>query len=81
MKGQQQPQWRHISDLPVFSELEDGMLESAVEQLATLEVCEHRPAVLDDRTLKRFVVLHTEQCDNHWLYEVHCRRGRNGIRQ
>jgi hypothetical protein len=58
MNGQQ-PQWRHISDLPVFTDLVDGMLESAVEQLATLRECEHRPSVLDDHTLNRFIVLHT----------------------
>ena len=78
MKGQQQPQWRHISDLPVFTELVDGMLESAEEQLATLQECEHRPSVLDDRTLKRFVVLHTEQCDDHWLYEQQFARWKRG---
>lgn len=41
MKGQQPPQWRHISDLSIFAELLDSMLESAVEQLATLQECEH----------------------------------------
>ncbi len=68
MKGQQQPQWRHINDLPMFTDLVEGMLESAVEQLATLRECEHRPSVLDDHTLNRFMVLHTEQRDDHWLY-------------
>lgn len=77
MKGQQ-PQWRHISDLPVFTDLVDGMLESAVEQLATLRECEHRPSVLDDHTLNRFIVLHTEQRDDHWLYEQQFARWKRG---
>jgi len=78
MKGQQQPQWRHISDLPIFAELLDGMLESAIEQLATLSECEHRPSVLDDRTLNRFVILHTEQLEDHWLYEQQFARWKRG---
>ncbi len=77
MKGQQ-PQWRHISDLPVFTELVDGMLDSAVEQLATLRECEHRPSVLDDHTLNLFIVLHTEQRDDHWLYEQQFARWKRG---
>ena len=78
MKGQQQPQWRHISDLPVFTELVDGMLESAVEQLASLRKCEHRPSVLDDHTINRIIVLHTEQRDDHWLYEQQFARWKRG---
>lgn len=78
MKGQQQPQWRHISDLSVFTKLLDGMLESAVEQLATLQECEHRPSVLDDHTLNRYIVLHTEQRDDHWLYEQQFARWKRG---
>ncbi len=78
MKGQQQPQWRHISDLSVSTELLDGMLESAVEQLATLQECEHRPSVLDDHTLNRCIVLHTEQRDDHWLYEQQFARWKRG---
>ena len=42
MKGQQQPQWRHISDLSVFTVLLAGMLESAVEQSATLQECANK---------------------------------------
>lgn len=78
MKGQQQPQWRHISDLSIFTELLDGMLASAIEQLATLRECEHRPSVLDDHTLNRFVRLHTEQLDDHWLYEQQFARWKRG---
>lgn len=78
MKGQQEPQWRHISDLPIFTELLDGMLESAIEQLTTLRECEHRPSALDDKTLDRFVRLHTEQLDDHWLYEQQFARWTHG---
>ncbi len=54
------------------------MLESAVEQLATLQECEHRPSVLDDHTLNRCIVLHTEQRDDHWLYEQQFARWKRG---
>ncbi len=77
MKGQQH-QWRHISDLSIFTELLDGMLESAIEQLATLREYEHRPSVLDDHTLNRFVRLHTEQLDDHSLYEQQFARWKCG---
>ena len=69
MKGQLLPQWRQISDLSIYTELLDGMLNSALEQLTRLRECEHQPSILDDPRLNRFVVLHTEQHDDHWLYE------------
>ena len=78
MKGQQQPQWHRISDLPMFTDMLDGMLDSAIEQLATLRDCEHCPSVLDDHTLNRFIVLHTEQRDDHWLYEEQFARWKRG---
>ncbi|MFT4727100.1 MAG: hypothetical protein ACI9UN_001595 [Granulosicoccus sp.] len=77
MKGQQ-PQWRHISGMPLIAELVDGMLESSVQQLATLRECEHRPSLLDDHTLNRYIVLHTEQRDDHWLYEQQFARWKRG---
>lgn len=77
MKGQQ-PQWRHISDLPLLTNVVDGMLESAVEQLATLQKCEHRPSVLDDHTLNRIIVVHTEQRDDHGWYEQQFARWKQG---
>ena len=49
MKGQQ-PQWKPVSMLPEFTEMVDGMLGSALEQLATLQTCVDRPGVLDDHT-------------------------------
>ena len=52
----------------MFTELLDGLLESTLEQLALIKECGHRPAALDDLTLNRYIVLHTEQRDDHWLY-------------
>ena len=69
MKGQQHPQWHNISDLPIFTDMLDSMLDSALEQLAILSECEQRPSVLDDHTLNRFITLLAEQLDVHWLYE------------
>ena len=64
--------------LPEFTEMVDGMLGSALEQLATLQTCVDRPGVLDDHTLNRFIVLHTEQLDDHWLYEEQFARWKRG---
>lgn len=77
MKGQQ-PQWNPVSMLPEFTEMVDGMLGAALEQLATLQTCVDRPGVLDDHTLNRFIVLHTEQLDDHWLYEEQFARWKRG---
>jgi len=68
MREHEQPQWRHISDMAVFTELLQGLLESATEQLATLKECEHHPHVLDEQSVSRYIALHTEQRDSHWLY-------------
>ncbi len=54
------------------------MLESTLEQLALLKECEHRPAALDDQTLNRYIVLHTEQRDYHWLYREQFARWQRG---
>lgn len=62
----------------MFTDMLDGMLDCAIEQLATLRDCEHRPSVLDDHTLNRIIVLHTEQRDDHWLYEEQFARWKRG---
>ena len=78
MREHEQPQWRHISDMAVFTELLQGLLESATEQLATLKECEHRPHVLDEQSVSRYIALHTEQRDSHWLYVEQFARWQRG---
>ena len=77
MKGQQ-PQWQPISMLLVFTDMVDGMLESAFESLATLRECANKPSVLDDEILNRYIALHSEQRDDHWLYEEQFARWKRG---
>ena len=43
-----------------------------------LRACEHRPSVLDDHTLNRYIELHTEQRDDHWLFEEQFARWKRG---
>ena len=62
----------------MFTELLDGLLESTLEQLALIKECGHRPAALDDLTLNRYIVLHTEQRDDHWLYREQFARWQRG---
>lgn len=78
MREQEQPQWRHISDIAVFTELLQALLESAIEQLETLKECEHRPHVLDEQSVSRYIALHTEQLDSHWLYVEQFARWKRG---
>jgi len=78
MREQEQPQWRHISDIAVFTELLQALLESAIEQLETRKECEHRPHVLDEKSVSRYIALHTKQRDSHWLYVERSARWKRG---
>ena len=62
--------WHPISMLPVFSELIDGMLDSAVEQLESIRFVLDKPHVLDDDTVNRIITLYSEQLDDHWIFET-----------
>ena len=64
--------------LPTLASAVDDMLESAYESLATLRECADRPSVLDDTILNRFIAVHSEQLDDHWLYEEQFSRWQQG---
>lgn len=78
MREHEQLQWRNISDMAVFTDLLQGLQEFASEQLATLKDCEHRPHVLDEQSVSRYIALHTEQRDSHWLYVEQFARWQRG---
>ncbi len=40
-----------------------------MEQLASLRLVADRPHILDDETVERFITLHTEQLEDHWILE------------
>ncbi len=72
----EQPQFHPISMLPIYTEMIDGMMESAVEQLASMRLVADKPHILDDETVERFITLHTEQLEDHWILEEQLARWR-----
>jgi len=70
----QQPNWQPVSMLPVISEILDGSLESAIEQLKSLHPVVDKPHVLDSNTVNRIIKLYTEQAEDHWVFEEQLKR-------
>ena len=54
------PIWRPISFLPTYTQLIDGTLQEAEEQLELLEQARPRPWALDDATVNRTIRCYTE---------------------
>ena len=72
-----QPNWQPTSMLPVFSELLDGTLESAIDQLESLRPVIDKPHILDSQTVNRIITLYTEQAEDHWFFEEQLIRWKN----
>ena len=62
------PIWRPISFLPTHTELIDGTLEEAKDQLALLEQARPKPYALDDATVTRIIRCYTESATYIPLY-------------
>jgi hypothetical protein len=60
---QQQPNWQPLSMLPTIAMILDEGLESAEEQLLSMQQARTRPAALDAYTIRRVKVLYTEQLE------------------
>ena len=69
-----QPNWHPISMLPLITEMLDGTLESANEQLDSLRPVVDKPHVLDSNTVSRIITLYTEQAEDHWVFEEQLNR-------
>ena len=54
------PIWRPLNFLPTYTELIDGTLEEAKDQLALLEQARPKPYALDDATVTRIIRCYTE---------------------
>lgn len=52
----------------------DGMLEEAVEHLATLQEAIPKPYVLDDYTVNRVIKVFTTQQNDLWLFDEQLQR-------
>jgi len=63
------PQWQPITALPMIGSLVDGMLADAEEHYETILQAKGRPYVLDDAIVARIIQVHTDQLENHWLFE------------
>lgn len=59
--------WHNIEMLAVFTEMVDGMLESALEQKESLQQVKHKPHILDDETVQRIITLYSERIEDRWL--------------
>lgn len=73
----QQPNWQPLSMLPLFIELIDGTLESAIDQLDSLAPVIGMPHILDTNTVERIITLYTEQAEDHWFFEAQLIRWKN----
>lgn len=73
----QQPNWQPLSMLPLFIELIDGTLESAIEQLDSLTPVIDTPHILDTNTVERIITLYTEQAEDHCFFEAQLLRWKN----
>ncbi len=62
------PIWRPINFLPTYTELIDGTLEEAKDQLALLEQARPKPYALDDATVTRIIRCYTESATYIPLY-------------
>ncbi len=62
------PIWRPISFLPTYTDLIDGTLEEAKDQLALLEQARPKPYALDDATVTRIIRCYTESATYIPLY-------------
>ncbi len=62
------PIWRPISFLPTYTEMIDGTLEEAKDQLALLEQARPKPYALDDATVTRIIRCYTESATYIPLY-------------
>ncbi len=63
------PQWQPISALPMIGSLIDEMLANAEEHYETIQEAKGRPYVLDDAIVARIIQVHTDQLEDHWLFE------------
>lgn len=63
------PQWQPLSALPTIGSLIDEMLANAEEHYATIQQTKGRPYVLDDAIVARIIQVHTDQLEDHWLFE------------
>lgn len=73
----QQPNWHPLSMLPLFLELIDGTLESAIDQLDSFTPVIDKPLILDTNTVERIITLYMEQAEDHWFFEAQLIRWRN----
>lgn len=71
---QQQPNWQPLSMLPTIAMVLDEELESAEEQLVSMQRARTRPAALDDHTLRRVQALYTEQLEFTPIHREQLRR-------
>ncbi len=62
------PIWRPISFLPTYTQLIEGTLQEAKEQLELLEQARPRPHVLDDATINRVIRCYSESATYIPLY-------------
>ena len=63
------PQWQPISALPMLGSLIDEMLADAEEHYETILQAKGRPYVLDDAIVARIIQVHTDQLEDHWLFQ------------
>ena len=68
MNDTQTPIWRPISFLATYTQLIDGTLEEAKDQLALLEQARPKPYALDDATVSRIIRCYTESATYIPLY-------------
>ena len=68
MNDTQTPIWRPISFLATYTQLIDGTLEEAKDQLALLEQARPKPYARDDATVSRIIRCYTESATYIPLY-------------
>ena len=64
-----QPRWHGLDMLPTFSQVVDGMADSAQELYASLQQAKSRPTSLDDATVGRAIAMYSEQQEFYTYYQ------------
>ena len=69
MPNDLEPNWQSIDQLPLLTDMVDGVLENTEEQYQTFSEVKNRPHVLDDDIVNRTLRLYQAQLNDLWFYE------------
>jgi hypothetical protein len=69
--------WYGLNMLPLYVEMNEGLLEASRDQLENLKKVQVKPHVLDSPTIDRIIKLHQSQNADNWVFFEQCKKWRN----